>query len=70
MKSKKIVKKYRVDSDRFHEISKNSYKQIINKIENIFVDKSARWNENIHWTNMGNYKLRLKYFSMKMKNWK
>ncbi len=48
-----------IDRSRFHEVSKQSYQSILNKIEEKFVDKSGRngfgWKDTIHWANMGYY---------------
>jgi hypothetical protein len=64
-----IVKEHKINRGRFFEVSKQSYKLIIEKIELTFVDKSKSWNEDIHWVNMGKYNPNLKCVSSTMSDW-
>lgn len=50
------IKEHNIDRRRFFESSKQSYAQIIRRIEDAFVDKSKNWNAKIHWANMGYYR--------------
>jgi len=65
----RIVKEHQLDRKRFFEVSKQSYQQIQEKIENTFVNKSERWSTDIHWANMGNYNPKLKCVSAEIQDW-
>ena len=47
----KTIKKFSLNRDRIFEVSKQNYKQILQKIEETFVFHG----ETIHWANMGYY---------------
>ena len=47
------IKNQQLVRSRFHEVSTQSYRQILRNIEEHFVDKSKSWNKEIHWANMG-----------------
>jgi len=64
-----LIKEQKIDRARFFEVSKHSYKQIIKKIEYVFVDKSMRWDNGIHWANMGNYNPKLNWTGILLKGW-
>ena len=64
-----VVKQLKIDRVRFFEVSKQSYMQIIKNTEDAFVDKSKRWNEDIHWANMGHYRSELNVVTEIMQEW-
>lgn len=51
----KTIKEFSLNRDRIFEVSKQDYKQILQKIEEIFVFHG----ETIHWANMGYYNPKL-----------
>jgi len=64
----KTVKEHQIDRNRFFEVSKQSYQQIVKKIEAKFVQKS-KYSDDIHWANMGHYRPELKCRFVTMKDW-
>ena len=64
-----IIGEQKIDRARFFEASKRSYGQIIMCIENAFVDKSKRWDNDIHWANTGSYRPNLKCVNAELKDW-
>ncbi|MFV0350849.1 MAG: DUF6756 family protein [Oscillospiraceae bacterium] len=63
------IKTLKIDRNRFFEVSKQSYSQIIAAIQNEFVDKSFNWNKEIHWANMGHFKPGLACIAKAIQNW-
>ena len=61
----KAVKEQKIDRKRFFEVSKQSYGQIIKKIETAFVSRGG----GIHWANMGYYRPELKCVFKVLDDW-
>ena len=64
----KTVKEHQIDRKRFFEASKQSYQQIIKKIETKFVQKSKHC-DGIHWVNLGRYRPELKCTYVVLNDW-
>ncbi|MCL2353652.1 MAG: hypothetical protein FWC69_03375, partial [Defluviitaleaceae bacterium] len=64
----KTVKEHQIDRNHFFEVSKQSYQQIIKKIEAKFIQKSKH-SDGIHWANLGRYRSELKCTFIAMKDW-